>query len=188
MDHQSHYIELKAIPQVDMLQSEVVSYAMQILHKYLPHFDGRIGISFPAYGLGRTLGGIIRLFGNQEDIQVLQNALMQSDLENYVLISDAIKTPEIIEYRCYSRFQRKGQSAIRRAKKRLTEQHKWSEQVEQNMLNKQEQQDFLPHIHLKSATTKQNFILSVKVTVKHKAYIGEFSTYGLSSEATVPHF
>ena len=64
---QTHYIEIKAIPQVDMLQTEVISFCLQKLHQILPHFEGRIGLAFPAYGKDKTLGGIIRLFGSEND-------------------------------------------------------------------------------------------------------------------------
>ena len=64
---QTHYIEIRAIPQVDMLQTEVISFCLQKLHQILPHFEGRIGLAFPAYGNDKTLGGIIRIFGSEND-------------------------------------------------------------------------------------------------------------------------
>ena len=51
----SHYADLKAIPQAEMLQSQVVAHIVQTLHGLLPRFGGRIGIGFPAYGQNRTL-------------------------------------------------------------------------------------------------------------------------------------
>ncbi|EGP02203.1 hypothetical protein GEW_01968, partial [Pasteurella multocida subsp. gallicida str. Anand1_poultry] len=42
---------------------------------------------FPAYGLGRTLGGIVRLFANQTDCNQLQQQLLRSSLSDYALIA-----------------------------------------------------------------------------------------------------
>lgn len=45
---QSHYLELRAIPQPELTQSQVLSHLMQALHQYLPAYAGRIGAAFPA--------------------------------------------------------------------------------------------------------------------------------------------
>ena len=184
---QTHYIEIKAIPQVDMLQTEVISFCLQKLHQILPHFEGRIGLAFPAYGNDKTLGGIIRLFGSENDCDSVY--IKSQELRDYVLLSEVMPIPEKVRsYRIYQRVQMKGQSAIRRAEKRLTAQGKWSEEVRQNMLQKQATQRVYPHAHLKSSSTKQQFILAIKSVYKAKSVEGSFSAYGLSQKATVPHF
>ena len=184
---QTHYIEIKAIPQVDMLQTEVISFCLQKLHQILPHFEGRIGLAFPAYGNDKTLGGIIRLFGSENDCDSVY--IKSQELRDYVLFSEVMPIPEKVRsYRIYQRVQMKGQSAIRRAEKRLTAQGKWSEEVRQNMLQKQSIQRIYPHAHLKSSSTKQQFILAIKSVYKAKSVEGFFSAYGLSQTATVPHF
>lgn len=184
---QTHYIEIKAIPQVDMLQTEVISFCLQKLHQILPHFEGRIGLAFPAYGNDKTLGGIIRLFGSENDCDSVY--IKSQELRDYVLLSEVMPIPEKVRsYRIYQRVQMKGQSAIRRAEKRLTVQGKWSEEVRQNMLQKQATQRVYPHVHLKSSSTKQQFILAIKSVYKAKSVEGSFSAYGLSQKATVPHF
>lgn len=184
---QTHYIEIKAIPQVDMLQTEVISFCLQKLHQILPYFEGRIGLAFPAYGNDKTLGGIIRLFGSENDCDSVY--IKSQELRDYVLLSEVMPIPEKVRsYRIYQRVQMKGQSAIRRAEKRLTAQGKWSEEVRQNMLQKQSIQRIYPHAHLKSSSTKQQFILAIKSVYKAKSVEGSFSAYGLSQTATVPHF
>ncbi|MGC7560296.1 type I-F CRISPR-associated endoribonuclease Cas6/Csy4 [Pasteurella sp. PK-2025] len=184
----THYIELKAIPQMDMLQSEVISHCMQILHQFLPHFEGRVGVAFPAYGLGRTLGGIIRIFAHQQDCTQLQQQLLQSGLQDYALISEVNQTPSYTEHRCYSRVHRKGQSAIRRTEKRLKSQGRWDEAIRTEMQQRQQQVAFLPHCHLKSASTGQRFILAVQEKRLSQPCLGLFNAYGLSHTASVPHF
>lgn len=184
----THYIELKAIPQMDMLQSEVVGHCMQILHKCLPHFEGRLGIAFPAYGLGRTLGGILRVFGNEADCNALYQQLLQNGLEDYALISQVKETPTSSEHRCYSRVHRKGQSTIRRTEAFLKSINKWNEDIRVEMQNRQQNTPFFPHIHLKSASTNQRFILAVKERKTSTSCTGQFGSYGLSNTTTVPHF
>ncbi|HHW7448974.1 type I-F CRISPR-associated endoribonuclease Cas6/Csy4 [Pasteurella multocida] len=184
----THYIELKAIPQMDMLQSEVIGHCMQILHQFLPHFEGRVGVAFPAYGLGRNLGGIVRLFANQEDCNQLHQQLLRSGLSDYALISEVSKTPLSTECRSYSRVHRKGQSAIRRTEKRLKSQGRWDESIRADMQQRQQNVAFFPHCHLKSASTGQRFILAVKENRMPQSCVGVFNAYGLSNSATVPHF
>ncbi|OOF69517.1 type I-F CRISPR-associated endoribonuclease Cas6/Csy4 [Rodentibacter caecimuris] len=187
MDGQTHYIELKAIPQANMSQADVISFCLQKLHQILPHFEGRIGLAFPAYGIDKTLGGIIRLFGSEKDCCSIHFQL--HTLKDYALIENVETIPEKIRnYRIYQRIQLKGQSALRRAQKRLTEQGKWNEEVLQNMLKKQSEQRLYPHVKLKSSSTKQSFILAIKSIYKTKSEPGSFSSYGLSQTATVPHF
>ncbi|HHT7856324.1 type I-F CRISPR-associated endoribonuclease Cas6/Csy4 [Pasteurella multocida] len=184
----THYIELKAIPQMDMLQSEVIGHCMQILHQFLPHFEGRVGVAFPAYGLGRTLGGIVRLFANQQDCQQLYRQLLQCGLQDYALISDVSKIPFHTEHRSYSRVHRKGQSTIRRTEKRLKSQGRWDETIRTEMQQRQQDTAFFPHFHLKSASTGQRFILAVREKRMLQSCAGLFNGYGLSNTATVPHF
>ena len=184
---QTHYIEIKAIPQVDMLQTEVISFCLQKLHQILPYFEGRIGLAFPAYGNDTTRGGIIRLFSSENDCDSVYIKLQE--LRDYALISESMQIPEKVRsYRVYQRVQSKGQSALRRAEKRLKAQGKWTEDVRQNMLQKQATQRVYPHAHLKSSSTKQQFILAIKSVYKAKSVEGSFSAYGLSQTATVPHF
>ena len=45
---QTHYLELRAIPQADITQSQVLSHLMQTLHQCLPAYAGRIGAAFAA--------------------------------------------------------------------------------------------------------------------------------------------
>ncbi|WP_419852371.1 type I-F CRISPR-associated endoribonuclease Cas6/Csy4 [Actinobacillus pleuropneumoniae] len=189
MSELTHYIELKAIPQVDILQTDVIAHGLQILHKFLPLYQGQIGLSFPAYGLGRTLGGIIRVFGNEQHCTQIQTQLIGEGLQDYVLITSVTPVPEeIVEYHRYQRVHRKGQSAIRRTEKFLTQQGKWTEDVRKEMLIHQQNQKTFPHVKLKSSSTKQHFVLAIRQFRLAEPASGLFNAYGLSQVATVPHF
>ena len=103
MSSLTHYIELKLIPQAELIQSQVMSFVMQGIHYVLPSYEGRVGISFPNYFQSSTLGGVIRLFGSEDDCRRLLQDLHRAELENYVLISSIEKTPDdIIQYACFN--------------------------------------------------------------------------------------
>ncbi|EFM97156.1 type I-F CRISPR-associated endoribonuclease Cas6/Csy4 [Actinobacillus pleuropneumoniae] len=189
MSELTHYIELKAIPQVDILQTDVIAHGLQILHKFLPLYQGEIGLSFPAYGLGRTLGGIIRVFGNEQHCAQIKVQLTAEGLQDYALITSVTPIPEeIAEHRRYQRVHRKGQSAIRRTEKFLVQQGKWTEEIRQEMLIHQQNQKVFPYVKLKSGSTKQHFVLAIRQLRLAEPSFGLFNTYGLSKIATVPHF
>ena len=187
---QSHYIELRAIPQADLIQSQVLSHLMQTLHQYLPAYAGRIGAAFPGYGQARTLGGIIRLIGNEADCQALHQQLHASGaINDYALLYPVAAVPSGIQNHVrYSRSHNKGQSALRRAEQRLTTQGKWQAEIAEKMREKWQTPQKLPHVHIRSASTRQTFILWIKQHSHTHPQAGLFSAYGLSQEATVPQF
>ena len=186
--NQTHYLELRAIPQADITQSQVLSHLMQTLHQCLPAYAGRIGAAFPGYGQARTLGGIIRLIGNQADCQHLHQQLQQLGINDYALLYPVADIPQGIQQHVrYSRIHHKGESALRRAEKRLTAQGKWQPEIAQRMQDKW-QAPKLPHLKLRSASTRQTFTLWIKQQNYTHPQTGLFSAYGLSQEATVPQF
>lgn len=186
--NQTHYLELRAIPQADITQSQVLSHLMQTLHQCLPAYAGRIGAAFPGYGQARTLGGIIRLIGNQADCQNLYQQLQQLGINDYALLYPVTAIPQgIHQHVRYSRIHHKGDSALRRAERRLTTQGKWQPEIAQRMQDKW-QTPKLPHVHMNSSSTQQQFILWIKQHTHTHARDGLFSAYGLSQQATVPQF
>ncbi|MDO5687355.1 MAG: type I-F CRISPR-associated endoribonuclease Cas6/Csy4 [Neisseria sp.] len=189
MSDLTHYIELKAIPQSDITQNQVISHLMQQLHRILPQFAGRIGAGFPGYGQMRGMGGIIRLFGNQTDCNALFAQLHTIGIAEYALIDPIKMVPERINAHIrYARLHPKDGSAIRRAQKRLQAQGKWNEDVYKNILNKWSPAQKLPHIHMNSRSTGQRFILWIKGQTLPHQQTGLFSAYGLSQQATIPNF
>ena len=188
--NQTHYLELRAIPQADLIQSQVLSHLMQTLHQYLPAYAGRIGVAFPGYGQARTLGGIIRLIGNEADCQALHQQLHASgNINDYPLLYPVAEVPSGIQRHArYSRSHHKGPSALRRAEQRLTAQGKWQPEIADKMREKWQTPPKLPHLQLRSASTKQTFTLWIKQQNYTHPQTGLFSAYGLSQEATVPQF
>lgn len=118
MSELSHYFDIKAIPQADITQSEVISHIMQLLHQILPQFNGKIGLGFPAYGQQKTLGGIIRVFGSEKNISVIHQELLQSNsMKDYALIGPVSSIPEKLNgYAYFKRLHQKGPAKSEEAK------------------------------------------------------------------------
>ncbi|UOO82561.1 type I-F CRISPR-associated endoribonuclease Cas6/Csy4 [Uruburuella testudinis] len=184
----SHYIELKAIPQADMMQAEVISHLMQQIHRRLPTYAGRIGTAFPGYSQQRTLGGIIRLFGSRADIQQLHDALQT--LADYALIDAPAAVPSTHRHAVFARWQPKGQSDRRRAESRLKAQGLSDSEICQRLYNKQLKQTDLriPFVQMYSSSTGQHFPLWITCRSKSQMQTGLFNSYGLSHTTTVPAF
>ena len=186
-----YYFELRALPNPEILQSEVIAHLMGELHLALTQYNGEIGLDFPGYAQGRGLGGIIRLLGRQSDIIQLHHHLTRiPSTADYALITNPDPIPKKVQY--HHRYQRqhaKGNSRLRRLKKRQIAAGTWSEEKEAQITHKFAQPLTLPHIRLKSRSTNQPFILFIKRDTFPKPKEGEFNSYGLSlGEATVPKF
>lgn len=187
----THYFELRAIPQIEITEVQVINQVMQKLHHVLVNFQGNIGISFPCYNVRRTLGGIIRIFGTETQLQEFKSALQQqAAIADYVLILPIIAIPADVKgYLRLNRVNPKGQSALRRAEKRLTAQGKWSSDVQQKMIEKWGSINLTyPHLHIDSQSTGQRFIMWLKQESVAEPVEGTFNSYGLSKIATVPDF
>ena len=151
----SHYADLKAIPQAEMLQSQVVAHIVQTLHGLLPRFGGRIGIGFPAYGQNRTLGGIVRLFGSETDLDDLHCLLQNTGLSDYALIGrlEEVPSEKVYAHARFVRRQPKHGSDLRRAEKRMASQGLPPEEIRRRLAAKAAKRSActLPHIFLKKA-------------------------------------
>ncbi|MCX8670169.1 type I-F CRISPR-associated endoribonuclease Cas6/Csy4 [Gilliamella sp. B2865] len=185
----THYFELRAIPQLEITETEVINQVMQSLHQVLVNYQGNIAVSFPCYNVHRTLGGIIRLFGDEVQLQQFKTAL-QTVVSDYTIALPITPVPTNIKgYLRLIRVNPKGQSALRRAEKRLTAQGKWSDEVKNKMIEKWGSVQLnYPHLHFISKSTGQNFIMWIKQEKCTTPVQGIFNSYGLSKIATIPDF
>lgn len=185
------YFEISAIPDPELLQTAVVAQLMQELHRLLPAYDGRVGVSFPGYGQSRTLGGIIRVHGTTHDLDRL-NFDVRNDpgIRSYGLISEVSSVPNSVKG--YARFQRlhsKGGSHLRRLQQRHRSRGTWTKELEESISQKYAAPVSCPHVALKSASTGQSrFLLFIEKSCSENSADGEFNAYGLSKTATVPLF
>ncbi|MFQ1018181.1 type I-F CRISPR-associated endoribonuclease Cas6/Csy4 [Gilliamella sp. BG7] len=187
----SHYFELRVISQIEITEVEVINQVMQSLHQILVNQKGNIAISFPCYKLRKTVGGVIRLFGSEQELQKIKIDIQQkSSISDYALLTSVAKVPSTIKgYLRFRRFNPKNKSSLRRAEERLTAQGKWTPEVKNRLIEKWGNGDLqYPYFHLNSKSTEQRFILWLKREKCSEPVQGIFNSYGLSQTATVPDF
>jgi CRISPR-associated endonuclease Csy4 len=190
----SHYLELRAIPQIDITEVDVINQVMQSLHQILVNYQGNIGVSFPFYNVYGTLGGVIRLFGTEDELLMVEADIQQrSSIDDCVLLMPISKVPFTGKYLRLKRVQGKNQHTLRRTLKRtqarLSAQGKWSEEIKQEIIKKWSCFHLqYPHLHMYSKSSGQKFILWIKQDKCSEPASGIFNSYGLSKTATVPDF
>ena len=112
------YLEVVAIPNDEIRQGVVVSSLMQNVHRLLPRYAGRIGLSFPMYRVNRTPGSCIRAHGSSMDVQSFyEDLVQQTAITDYALVIEPQTSPtgaEIKGHHAYVRVQPKGASRLRR--------------------------------------------------------------------------
>jgi CRISPR-associated endonuclease Csy4 len=184
------YFDIKALPNPEILQSAVVAHLMQQLHRVLPQYEGRIGLSFPAYGQQRTLGGIIRVLGVKVDIDNVFHQLNDMvEVKDYGLITPVSVIPSSVEkHAFFTRVHAKGKSRFERLKKRHLERGTWTNELEVAASEKMRKPLHYPHVSLKSASTGETFLLFLNRRLCGLPVEGVFNGYGLSKTATVPWF
>ncbi len=186
------FFDIKAIPNPEIIQVDIVAALMQKLHLILPEFDGRIAIDFPAYGQGGTLGGIIRLLGKRQDIEELHLQVSGLNLFNdYALIEDVNDIP--VNVKKFVRNKRYhtggGNSRLKRLEKRHKQRGTWTPELAKASQEHYDKNIRMPHLNLKSLSTKQTFKLFILSSNADENIKGFFNSYGLSIDnATIPNF
>ncbi len=155
-----------------------------------------VGVSFPEYKVVENkdkkfamLGSKLRLFAKDEAIlaQLNLNKWLER-LTDYVHIKSMSVVPEkATSHLIVSRYRepRNPEALARRFAKR----HSISVEDALTRLKDYKQEfDVLPYIQLKSLTGGESFNLFILQNLVDKEKVGAFSTYGLSSVSTVPHW
>ena len=190
----NQFFEIKALPDPEIIQSTILGFLMDSVHKNIVQLQtgkGQVGVAFPCYGQHRSLGGIIRLIGEKAYLEELHELVCADSIfEDYALATVIQPVPEEIVGHCeYRRIHPKGNSHFRRLKKRQQARGSWNEEAEAEIEQKFLQPLGLPHVYLQSKSTDQKYPLFVKAFFHKTPKKGTFNCYGLSlSGATVPSF
>lgn len=157
-----------------------------------------IGFSFPNYGdVAFPLGDSVRLFAyDEERFAALKVDKFLARLSDYLEISPIKKVPDnVAKYAQFSRVHFKSYSQIRRSAKRKAEREgiAYDEAIQlykaaQEKYEKRKSENDLPFVNLESLSTKKRLKLFIDKKYVDRDKRGMFSTYGLSSEATLPVF
>jgi CRISPR-associated endonuclease Csy4 len=190
-----HYIEIRLLPNPQVPESALMSILFSRLHHALfQEGRGEIGVSFPKAEISsgakqkRSLGDRIRLHGSKQALERLMKLEWHKNLEDYFTEPFIRPVPKNCAYcvvkrvqtksnpeRLYRRSVKKGKISLEDAEKKILECH-------QRTLKE-------PFVQLKSRSSGQLFRLFIQHgEILQTASPGAFSSYGLSSGATVPWF
>lgn len=194
-----YYQELTLIDQAEFPALYIWPKLYTQLHlAFVEHKDAseliHYGVSFPEYKTGQRkngtaffyLGSKLRIFANSE--QALLDLNLQKWLErltDYVHIKSVKPVPDTVQYATFERARAKvgmAQRAQHQAQRRGIS----LDESLQHFANYKEQTLDLPYILLKSATNGASFNLFIRKVEKSEPVDGQFGTYGLSKQATVP--
>jgi len=161
------------------------------LHRAFVTLDNRtIGVSFPEVEEdARSLGKRLRLHGAARDLSKLMETDWITGMRDHLAGTKVVPVPDGALYRRVRRVQPK--SNVERLRRRYAKRHPElsAEEVEKAYPESLEQRTRLPFLRLKSQSTGHPFCLFLDhMPVQDNAVSGEFNSYGLSAQATVPWF
>ncbi len=186
----SHYIDISAEQDAETSIPQVMGALYARLHLALVERGcGQIGVSFPRYSTSpRELGSVLRVHG---DVVALDDLMKQDWLKgvrDHVRLSEILPVPDGAQHRTVLRRQFKT-NADRLRRRRMKRKGETEEQAIAAIPSSIERSPDLPFVRLRSASTAQPFHLFIALgPLSHEPSPGEFSTYGLSGNATIPWF
>ena len=195
----THYIEIVLYKDMEIALGFIWQKLYENLHLAFVNIkdsDNKIplGVSFPRYGIknGFPLGDRLRLFATKKILEEIDIQNILESMQEYLKIKDIEQIPSDIKgYAIFKRKQFKTNPlrlAKRYAKRNnvsLEEAIKRYEKFDESKIIKNNK---LPYINYKSASTGQRTKIFIEMIESDKEIEGKFSTFGLSSNATVPVF
>ncbi|MDV2857823.1 type I-F CRISPR-associated endoribonuclease Cas6/Csy4 [Oceanimonas sp. CAM02] len=184
------YLEIRLLPDPEFSQHFLMGALFGKLHRALVELKANnIGLSFPDYSLApRGLGERLRLHGTKQALSVLMEQHWLKGMSDHVQCSEVLPVPNNAQFRTVSRRQFKT-SSERLRRRRMKRKGETYEQAAEAIPRHVERSPELPYVQLRSQSTGQNFHLFIEqgklLAQPQKA---TFSSYGLSSMATVPWF
>ena len=204
------YIELTVINSADISFSIAWSKLYTQLHLAFVEMQDTnaqvpIGVSFPEYNVGESkgkklilLGSKLRIFAQDEaTLTKLNLPKWLARLEDYVHIKSIKPVPENVQnHLIVSRYRPKANIELvaRRIAKRkqitldLAIAYLNTVDEAKKLKGYEQKWEPFPYIQMKSLSGKQDFSLCISQTTVDEIKGGVFSTYGLSSQSTVPHW
>jgi CRISPR-associated endonuclease Csy4 len=196
----NHYIELTLIKDSEISPYFIWSKLYTQLHlAFVEQKDANeqipYGVSFPEFKTVETKGKRMMLLGSKlrvfaESLQQLEKLNLDkwlARLTDYVHVKSPRQVQNTTQHVTVNRFRSRPnpESLARRYARRhgvsVADALKRLEGYERNL-------EPYPFIQLKSLSGGGEFALSINQQLAEKAVAGKFSTYGLSSTSTVPHW
>lgn len=184
-----YYLEIQLLPDPEFKQGMLMNALFSKLHRALAEQQqDALGVSFPGHENASGLGAVLRVHGNEANL----NALAQTDwlkgMRDHMQSKPAAPVPASVQHRIVRRVQAK--SSPERLRRRAIKRHDLSEaEANKRIPDGIAQQLKLPYVSVKSQSTQQQFRLFIEHSpLLDKSATGSFTTYGLSTQATIPWF
>lgn len=181
-----HYIDIKVLPDPEFKETVLLNALFSKLHRALGQVaEGRVGVSFP--DCKKFLGDKVRLHGSQVDLITLMDTHWIQGLRDYCHQSEIKKIPDNVSYKIVRRVQAK--SAHNKRKRSIAKGWLTESEAVQSIPDTQQKMLRLPFLQIKSLSNGN----PMRIYVEHSkeldgAVAGTFTSYGLSSTATIPWF
>jgi CRISPR-associated endonuclease Csy4 len=185
-----HFVEIKLLSDPEFHPTVLMNTLYGKLHTALVRLEsGRIGVSFPDFDDEKpTLGNLIRLHGDEDDLNELMKLNWLVSLNDYTLVSSVAAPPASIGHRIVCRVQ--AHSNAERMRRRLAKHAGVTmEEARLKISDSAVKHLALPYLRVRSASSGEHFRLFIKHgPIQPLPVTGEFSYYGLSPIVTVPWF
>lgn len=186
-----HYVDISLLPDPEFPTPLLMSALFSKLHRQLVSGGtGNIGVSFPAHchGVRPSLGDRLRLHGTLDDLVMIMKEDWLRGMRDHCHVCDALPIPSGATHRCVRRVQ--AHSSPDRARRRLiTRKGLTLAEAVRAIPDGLAQRLSLPYVSIASQSTNQKFRLFIEHgPLMPGQWQGKFSSYGLSSTATVPWF
>ena len=182
-----HYIDVKLLPDNELSETFLMNKVFTKLHKALDDLKSdSIGISFPKFHI--LLGGVLRIHGTREKLEVLDSLNWVARLADYCDISVVTPVPSNVDgYRTVSRIQNNmSSSKLRRLICRGSIDEDKVKEYEEKMLAQNIKNPFLELESASNGNRHRRYIQFGKLGDASQA--GVFDHFGLSKVATIPWF
>jgi len=182
----NYFIDIKLLPDPEFRATILLNSVYSKLHKTLCDLNSStIGVSFPAYNV--TLGNILRIHGNQDDLNALQQRDWLGGMSGYCKVSEITSVLDVVKYRTVGR------------KQTTMSQAKLSRLIKRGSISQDEVKQYRARMFTKGLDNPYIELVSGSNGHRHRRYIefgemldspvaGEFDQFGLSKTATVPWF
>ena len=180
------YFTISILPDAEMPGTVIMNAIYSKLHKALYDLKATaIGVSFPAYQV--TLGDLLRIHGNTNDLENLQKLNWLGGMIGYCKVSEIKQVPADTKFRTVSRKQSTmSQSKLKRLMKRGSISEEEIKAYKAKMLSKGLDN---PYVELVSGSNGNKHCRYIEFgELLDKPVEGEFDQFGLSKTATVPWF
>lgn len=182
-----HYLDFQVLADPEISTQQLMNNLFAKFHRTMSQTcKGEIGVSFPKHD--KHLGDVLRLHGSKPALDKLMAQPWLKGLRDYLRINPVSPVPkDIVGYRTVARIQKKTPQNMRKrsiAKGWLTPEQALIEIPDNKSITLK-----LPYLQLKSLSNHN----PMRVFVKHGEIVAEpttgvYSTYGLSSQVTIPWF